>query len=66
MKKVTNTQITNLIYKGIRVGEWILQDNGSIKIKYYYGKEIIVITGKVVNNVFHIGNAWVWNGKGTP
>ena len=66
MKKVTNTQIETLIYQGIRKGSWNLLSNGTIKILYHYCGQIIVITGNVVNNVFRVGNAWVWNGIGTP
>ena len=66
MKKVTKTQIETLIYQGIRKGTWNLLTDGSVKILYKYGGQIIVITGKVVNNIFQIGNAWVWNGIGTP
>ena len=66
MKKVTKTQIETLIYQGIRKGTWNLLTNGSVKILYKYGGQIIVITGKVVNNIFQIGDAWVWNGIGTP
>lgn len=66
VKKVTKTQIETLIYQGIRKGTWNLLTNGSVKILYKYGGQIIVITGKVVNNIFQIGDAWVWNGIGTP
>ena len=66
MEKVTTTQIETLIHQGIRKGTWNLLSNGSVKILYKYGGQIIVITGKVVNNIFRIGDAWVWNGIGTP
>ena len=66
MEKVTTTQIETLIHQGIRKGTWDLLSNGSVKILYKYGGQIIVITGKVVNNIFRIGDAWVWNGIGTP
>ena len=66
MKKVTTNQIQTLINQGIRKGTWKLLSNGSVKILYKYSGQTIVITGKVVNNVFQIGNAWVWNGVGTP
>ena len=66
MKKVTNSQIETLIYQGIRKGTWELLPNGSVKILYNYGGQIIVITGKVVDKIFRIGDAWVWNGIGTP
>lgn len=66
MKKVTTTQIETLIHQGIRKGTWNLLSNGSVRILYNYGGQIIVITGKVVNSIFQISNAWVWNGIGTP
>ena len=66
MKKVTTTQIQTLIHQGIRKGTWSFLSNGSVKIVYKYSGEIIVITGKVVNMIFQIGDAWVWNGIGTP
>ena len=66
MKKVTKTQIETLIYQGIRKGTWHLLPNGLVKIFYKYGGQIIVITGKVVNNIFRISDSWVWNGIGTP
>ena len=52
-------------YQGIRKGSWNLLSNGTIKILYHYCGQIIV-TGNVVNNVFRVGDAWVWNGIGTP
>lgn len=66
MKKVTSTQIKTIINQGIRKGSWNFLSNGSVKILYKYKGEIVVITGKVVNKVFRIGDAWVWNGQGKP
>lgn len=66
MKKVTTTQIKTLIYQGIRKGTWDLLSNGTVKILYKYRGQIIVITGKVMDKVFKIGDAWVWNGIGKP
>lgn len=63
---MTETQIETLVYQGIQKGTWELLDNGSVKIRYKYGEEIIVITGKVINDIFRISNAWVWNGIGIP
>lgn len=39
-----------------------------VQRKYYINikGKIIVITGKVVDKIFRIGDAWVWNGKGKP
>ena len=61
--QVNKNNITTLIYRGIRSGRWYIQNNGSVKILWTYKNEIIVITGKVVNKIFRIGNAWVWNGR---
>lgn len=63
-KNVTNTNIQNLIFKTIRSGTWKYQTDGVIRIALKYGKEFIIVTGNVVNNVFKIGDAWVWNGSG--
>lgn len=65
-KKVTPTQIQTIINQGIRKGSWNLLSDGSVKILYKYKGKIIVITGKVVDKIFRIGDAWVWNGKGKP
>ena len=66
IKKVTPTQIQTIINQGIRKGSWNLLSDGSVKILYKYKGKIIVITGKVVDKIFRIGDAWVWNGKGKP
>lgn len=66
MKKVTNTQIKTVIYQGIRKGTWQTLSNGSVKILYKYAGQTVVITGKVVDEVFRVGDAWVWNGIGKP
>ena len=66
IKKVTPTQIQTIINQGIRKGSWNLLSDGSAKILYKYKGKIIVITGKVVDKIFRIGDAWVWNGKGKP
>ena len=65
-KKVTTTGIKNLIYKTIAKGTWKVMNNGSVRIILQYGKNTIVVTGSVVNKVFKIGDAWVWNGVGSP
>ncbi len=41
-------------------------NNGTVRIIWTYKKEIIVVTGNVVNKVFKIGDSWVWNGFGSP
>ena len=65
-KYATNVNVENLIYQGIVKGSWNMLSNGTIKILWQYKGQIIVITGKVVDKIFRIGNAWVWNGVGSP
>ncbi|MBQ7670789.1 MAG: hypothetical protein IJS45_08730 [Clostridia bacterium] len=60
-KSVTATNISSLIYKVIRDGEWRYQTDGIIRIVLKYGKEYIVVTGNIVNGIFKVGDAWVWN-----
>ena len=40
-------------------GKWTLKKSGSVEINYKYKKEIITVTGNVVNKIFKVGNAWV-------
>ena len=61
-KQTSNVNIKNLIYRAIRGGEWRVLDNGTIGIHWRYAGKLIEITGTVVNDVFKVGNAWVWNG----
>ena len=61
-KRTSNENIKNLIYRAIRNGEWRVLDNGTIGIHWRYAGKLIEITGNVVNGVFKVGNAWVWNG----
>ena len=61
-KRTSNVNIKNLIYRAIRNGEWRVLDNGTIGIHWRYAGKLIEITGNVVNGVFKVGNAWVWNG----
>lgn len=66
MSKVTKNQIQTVIFQGIRKGSWNLLSNGTVKILYKYKGRIVVVTGKVINKIFNISDAWVWNGKGKP
>ena len=59
MKKVTTKEIQSIIKAGVHKGKWELLKNGSVKITYKYKGQIIVITGKVIDKVFKIGDAWV-------
>lgn len=45
-----------------------MEDYGQWNCKNYMDikKQIIVVTGNVVNKVFRIGDSWVWNGFGSP
>ncbi|MBE7059021.1 MAG: hypothetical protein E7387_08015, partial [Ruminococcaceae bacterium] len=61
-KQTSNVNIKNLIYRAIRNGEWQVLNNGTIGIHWKYAGQLIEITGNVVNGVFKVGNAWVWNG----
>lgn len=61
-KNTSSVNIKNLIYRAIRNGQWQVLNNGTIGIRWKYAGQIIEITGNVVNGVFHVGNAWVWNG----
>lgn len=60
-KQTSNVNIKNLIYRAIRNGEWVVLDNGTIGIHWKYAGKLIEVTGNVVNGVFKVGNAWVWN-----
>ena len=61
-KQTSNVNIKNLIYRAIRNGEWQVLNNGTIGIHWEYAGHLIEITGNVVNGVFKVGNAWVWDG----
>ena len=60
-KNVSPTNIKSLIYKTIRKGTWKYQSDGILRIVLQQGKEYIVVTGNIINGVFHIGDAWVWD-----
>ena len=59
LKKVTNKGIENLIQQAVKKGSWETLKGGVSKITYRYGGEIITVTGKIINGVFKVGNAWV-------
>ena len=48
--------LNKLTYKN---GKWTLKKSGFVEINYKYKKEIITVTGNVVNKIFKVGNAWV-------
>ncbi len=47
--------------KAIYSGEWRYQTDGVIRIVLKYKNEYIVVAGKVTDQIFKIGDAWVWN-----
>lgn len=59
LKKVTNKGIEKLIQQAIKKGSWETLKGGVSKISYRYGGEVITVTGKIINGVFNIGDAWV-------
>ena len=59
LKKVTNKGIENLIQQAVKKGSWETLKGGVSKITYRYGGEIITVTGKIINGVFKVGDAWV-------
>ena len=58
-RNVTNTNIKTLIYKAVRNGSWSFNSKGVLQILWRYKGRIIVVTGKVVNGILKIGDAWV-------
>lgn len=63
-KNVSSANIKSLIYKTIRSGTWRYQADGILRIVLQQGKEYIVVTGHIIDGVFQIGDAWVWNQNG--
>jgi hypothetical protein len=59
LSKVTNAGIESLIHQGVRHGTWTLLKNGSIEILWRHKGQIIKITGKVIDKIFRISDAWV-------
>ena len=55
--KVTNEGIINIIHKAIKYEKWEIGRNGSIYINYYYKKEIIRMSGKIINGIFYVNDA---------
>lgn len=58
-ENVTNNNIQNLIYKAVRSGSWEFDSKGVLQILWKYKGQVIVVTGKVVDGVLKIGDAWV-------
>ena len=59
LKRVTSKGIEKMISTAIKKGTWSIASNGVATITYNYGGEIIVVTGKIINGIFNIGDAWV-------
>ena len=57
--KVTNSSIQNLVYQAIRKGSWNIRNNGTIQILWRYKGRVIEVTGKIMDKVFRISDAWV-------
>lgn len=59
LKNVTDEGITKIIHKAIKYGKWELGNDGCVYINYYIGKEIVRMSGKIINGIFRISDAWV-------
>lgn len=59
LSKVTSSGIENLIYQAIRKGSWNFLSNGTIQILWRYKGYVIEVTGKIIDGIFKIGDAWV-------
>ena len=59
LKRVTNKGVESLIQQAVKKGTWETLKGGVSKITYRYGGEIITVTGKIINGVFNVGDAWV-------
>ena len=59
LKKVTNSAIKDLINQAVRKGVWNFDSKGVLQITWKYKGRIIVVTGKIVNGILKIGDAWV-------
>jgi len=59
LNKVTEAGIKNLINQAIRKGVWKLKNNGVVEITWKYKGRIITVTGRVINRIFNISDAWV-------
>ena len=57
--KVTDSTIKNLVNQAIKNGTWNLLSNGTVQILYKYKGQIIEVTGKVIDKVLRISDAWV-------
>ena len=57
--KVTNSSIQNLVYQAIRKGSWNIRNNGTIQILWRYKGRVIEVTGRIMDKVFRISDAWV-------
>lgn len=59
MKKVTNSEIKRIVNLAIRKGNWKIIKNGIVEISWKYKGRIIIVTGRVINKIFRISDAWV-------
>ena len=58
LEKVSDDGITKIIHKAIKYGKWELGSDGSVYINYYIGKEIVRMSGKIIDGIFRISDAW--------
>ena len=59
LKNVTDEGITKIIHKAIKYGTWEPGCHGSVYITYRIGNEIVRMSGKIIDGVFRISDAWV-------
>ncbi|MCL2341963.1 MAG: hypothetical protein FWC53_02735 [Firmicutes bacterium] len=59
LKTPTNASINNLVQTAIKDGTWSTDKYGVSSILYEYNGSTIKVTGKVINKVFTVSDAWV-------
>ena len=59
LKRVTNSGIQRLIKLAVKNGTASPIGNGAIKFVYRYKGEIISVTGRVIDGVLRISDAWI-------
>ncbi len=56
---VTENAVKKLVIKAITRGSWEFLANGAIHITFRYKGQIIEVTGRIMNFLFTISDAWV-------
>jgi hypothetical protein len=60
LKNVSVSEVTELMAKTIKKGVWnTYKSGGAVIISYKYKGEIVQVTGKVINGVLQVSDAWV-------